>query len=148
MQGKDFSYSGMGGRAGGAHLISPARAGALVAGAVLLLAAGLKAWRVIYSPVAMPAPLGITGFTPVLIGWEIFLGLWLLSGALPLAARRTATGCFALFGGYACWEALAGKASCGCFGQVHGNMNGLPPRRRGWNYATAKFLPLRPGRRR
>ena len=116
MQGKDFSYSGRPGRAGSAHLIAPARAVVFFAGAVLLLAAGLKAWRVIHSPVAMPAPLDIPGFTPVLIGWEIFLGLWLLSGALPLAARRTATGCFALFGGYACWEALAGKASCGCFG--------------------------------
>ena len=120
----------------------------VIAGLILLLAAGLKAWRVIHSPVAMPAPLGITGFTPVLIGWEIFLGLWLLSGALPLAARRMATGCFALFGGYACWEALAGKASCGCFGQVHGNMNGLRPRRRRWNCATEKFSPLRLGRRR
>ncbi len=121
MKRKNFSYSGMAGRMGSADAISPARAVVLVAGAVLLLAAGLKAWRVIHSPVAMPAPLGITGFTPVLIGWEIFLGLWLLSGALPLAARRTAIGCFAFFGGYACWEALAGKASCGCFGQVHVN---------------------------
>ena len=93
----------------------------LIAGLLLLLAAGLKAWQIIHSPVPMAQPLGIPGFTPALIGGEIFLGLWLLSGALPTAARRTAIGCFTLFASYAFWEALAGKVSCGCFGQVRVN---------------------------
>ena len=108
------------------------------AAVILLISAGLKGGQFIHSSVLSSGWRGLPNSEPVLIGWEIFLGLWLLSGALPLAARRTATGCFALFGGYAFWEALAGKASCGCFGQVHGNMNGLRPRRRGSNFPMAE----------
>ncbi len=90
-------------------------------GAVLLVAAALKAWQVIHSPALPLGPQGIPGFEPALIGLELFLGLWLTSGASPNAARRAAIGCFSLFACYTLYEALAGNTDCGCFGQVHVN---------------------------
>lgn len=91
------------------------------AGVTLVCAAGLGVWQFTHSPLASPGLEGLPGFVPTLITWEIFLGLWLVSGAFPTAARRIAIGCFSIFSCYAFYEALSGKADCGCFGQVHVN---------------------------
>lgn len=88
---------------------------------VLLLAAAGSAWKFTNSPVPLAGEPGVPGFEPALIAFEVFLGLWLISGALPTAARRVAIGCFSVFGCYTFYEALAGKTDCGCFGQVHVN---------------------------
>ena len=87
-----------------------------VAGLILLCSAVLKVWQMIQSPVLPPSPLGITRFDFVLIGVEIFLGLWLFSGAFAGTARLAAILCFAIFGLYTLYEAVSGRANCGCFG--------------------------------
>ena len=91
------------------------------AGLLLMAAATLKYWHDLHSP-----PVGENWWNrpvpePALIAWETFLGLWLISGALPRVARRVAIGCFSVFACYTLYEALAGKADCGCFGQVQVN---------------------------
>ncbi len=93
----------------------------LAAGAMLLAAAPLGAWQLVRSPELPFGAQGRPGFEPALIGFEISLGLWLLSGALPKAARKVAVGCFSIFACYTLHEALAGRTDCGCFGQVHVN---------------------------
>ncbi len=93
----------------------------LIAGLPLLLAGGLTCYRFAMLPIASVSPSRLPGLQPALIAWETFLGLWLISGALPRAARRVAISCFSVFACYTLYEALAGKADCGCFGQVEVN---------------------------
>ncbi len=93
----------------------------IAVGAILLLSAALKSWQYLQSPIPPYELQHFPGLEPVLIAWETFLGLWLISGALPIASRRVAIGCFSVFGCYAFYEAVSGRASCGCFGQVHVN---------------------------
>lgn len=93
----------------------------LMTGATLLYAVGLEWYQFIHLPLFPPGPLRISGFEIALISCETFLGLWLISGAMPMAARRVAIGCFSVFACYTFYEALAGKTDCGCFGQVHVN---------------------------
>ena len=89
---------------------------------ILLLGSGvLKVVHLARVPAAVPTAHRVPGALPVLITLETFLGLWLVSGALPRAARRVAIGCFSVFACYTLYEALAGKADCGCFGQVQVN---------------------------
>ncbi len=88
------------------------------AGLILLCSAVLKLSQMIQSPVLPPSPMSIPGFDFVLIGTEIFLGLWLLGGAFAGTARIAAILCFAIFGSYTLYEAVSGRANCGCFGQV------------------------------
>ena len=90
-------------------------------GATLLFAAGLNAAGFTRLPAQPVALARMPDCTPLLIAWEIFLGLWLISGALPTAARKVAIGCFSVFACYTFYEAIAGKSDCGCFGQVHVN---------------------------
>ena len=90
-------------------------------GGLMLFAATLGALQAIHSPTPESGLRGLRGLAAALVAWEIFLGLWLISGALPRAARRVAIGCFSVFACYTFYEALAGKADCGCFGQVHVN---------------------------
>jgi hypothetical protein len=91
---------------------------ALGAGAVLLYAVALRLWHFIHASLAPSDIQGLPDFAVPLIGGEVFLGLWLISGALPSAARRVAIGCFSAFACYTLFEALSGKTDCGCFGQV------------------------------
>jgi len=95
--------------------------GGPLAAAALFTAAALKAWQFGHSPVAPSGMQSLPGFDPALISFESFLGLWLTSGALLRAARRVAIGCFGVFACFAFHEAVSGRASCGCFGQVHVN---------------------------
>ncbi|MGC8624274.1 MAG: MauE/DoxX family redox-associated membrane protein [Phycisphaerae bacterium] len=90
-------------------------------GGVLLTAAAGAALQLTHSPLPPLGLEGLPGFVPALIAWEIFLGLWLISGALPAVARRVAIGCFSVFACYAIYEAAIGRVDCGCFGQVHVN---------------------------
>jgi hypothetical protein len=93
----------------------------LAAGAILLHAAGLKLRQSVHTPMSPLAARGLLALDTMLIACGIFLGLWLISGSLPTAARRVAIGCFGSFACYTLFEALAGKTDCGCFGQVHVN---------------------------
>ncbi|MGC9261467.1 MAG: MauE/DoxX family redox-associated membrane protein [Phycisphaerae bacterium] len=92
---------------------------ATVAGAILIIAAALKTWQPSRYPLSVPGLQISAESGPALIAFEIFLGLWLISGALPAVPRKIATGCFSIFACYTLYEALAGKTDCGCFGQVH-----------------------------
>jgi hypothetical protein len=74
---------------------------------VLFLAAVLKTRQFGELPYPATAPHGGTWFETMLIAWEIFLGLWLISGAFPAAARRVAIGCFSVFACYTLYEALS-----------------------------------------
>ncbi|MHB1766788.1 MAG: MauE/DoxX family redox-associated membrane protein [Phycisphaerae bacterium] len=87
-------------------------------GMLLLAAAALKAWQYIRSPIQAPQPLWSPKFDPVLICTETFLGLWLIGGAFPSIARRAAISVFGIFASYAAYEAVLGRDSCGCFGNV------------------------------
>ena len=86
-------------------------------GVTLSIAALLKVIEFIHHPDRQRVP----WFDLASIGSELFLGLWLISGALPEAARRVAIGCFSVFACYTFYEAFAGKTDCGCFGQVKVN---------------------------
>jgi len=93
----------------------------IAVGAILLGSAALKSWQYLQSPIP---PYGLQRFLclqPMLTTFETFLGLWLISGASAIIARRVAIGCFGAFACYTFYEALAGKTDCGCFGQVHVN---------------------------
>lgn len=94
---------------------------AIFAGALLLASAALRSRQYALVPTGLRAHWSIPGLEPLLIASEIFLGLWLISGTLPRASRRAAVGCFSAFACYTLCRALAGKADCGCFGQVHVN---------------------------
>jgi hypothetical protein len=81
------------------------------------VAAGLKAHRLLTDP-ALGTLYGSRWFESLLVGYEITLAIWLLSGVSPAACRRLAMATFAAFGGYALYLALSGAATCGCFGRV------------------------------
>ena len=55
----------------------------------------------------------------VLIGLEAFFGLWLCFGHYPAATRWVALFVFAVLFGFSLSQALAGKASCACFGALN-----------------------------
>ncbi len=93
----------------------------LAVGLLSAAAAMMKSRQYVRLPAAEHGQWEIPDFVPVLITFEIFLGLWLMSGAFPAAARRVAIGCFGSFACYTLFEAFAGKTDCGCFGQVHVN---------------------------
>jgi hypothetical protein len=95
-------------------------AGALT-GAALLASAAMKSRQYARLPTVPHGLWGAPAAEPALVAFEIFLGLWLISGAFPAAARRVAIGCFGTFACYTLYEALIGKADCGCFGRVHVN---------------------------
>ncbi len=90
----------------------------MAVGLLLLCAAVLKAWQFTHSLVTPAGLERLIGFIPALIGWEVFLGLWLISGIFGNAVRWAAIAGFSLFACYALYEAVSGYASCGCFGQV------------------------------
>ena len=70
---------------------------AALSGMVLSSAAALSGANYGMSPGATAGAEGSASLLPLLIAFEIFLGLWLISGALPRAARRVAIGCFSVF---------------------------------------------------
>lgn len=89
-----------------------------LAGVLLLVAAALKAWQFITSPVPAAPSVLPPRLYPALISAELFLGLWLVCGLFPSLARRVAIGAFAVFAAYTAYEGFLGRNSCGCFGKV------------------------------
>jgi hypothetical protein len=90
----------------------------VVLGLVLLVAAGMKAHQFATQPAIASEMLGSRGLSIGLVEAELLLGLLLLFGLFQCAAW---VACLAFFGA-ACvaslYKALAGEASCGCFGSV------------------------------
>ena len=90
----------------------------LALGVLLLTAATLKGYQLTTEPLLGE---GILHWRPLLIGvveFELFLGLWLLSGAYSRALWWTTLVCFIGFLQITLYRALTGEASCGCFGKV------------------------------
>jgi uncharacterized membrane protein YphA (DoxX/SURF4 family) len=90
----------------------------LVVAAVLLLAAGLKAYQLATAPVLDEGILHARWFNILVVDFELFFGIWLPYGLLPQWTNRAATGLFCLFAMVSFYKAISGEASCGCFGNV------------------------------
>lgn len=87
-------------------------------GVVLLLAAALKAHQAVTEPLKFTILGGSS--VPVLaqVAFEVLLGLWLLTGWYPKAARWVSTACFAIFFTVVTYKAISGETTCGCFGNI------------------------------
>jgi hypothetical protein len=86
-------------------------------GVLLLTAAVLKlAGR----PVSAIPQVGWFATPPVQLAvaeWEIVLGVWLLSGAIPAGAWLASLATFVAFAGASLYLGRSGVSRCGCFGQ-------------------------------
>ena len=87
-------------------------------GAILLVAAALKAHQLATQPLAEDSVFSSRAVLTLWFEVEIVLGLWLFSGLFPRAALVAAMGCFSLFSAVTGFKALSGEPSCGCFGVV------------------------------
>ncbi len=90
----------------------------LLVGGVLLAAAGLKGHGLALGPLAQDSFLASPRLQIATIQVEVLLGLWLLSGWAMRAARVVAIGFFGIMAAVSLYLALAGQASCGCFGRL------------------------------
>jgi hypothetical protein len=95
---------------------------AAVVGVLLLAAAGLKVHGVATAPVSPAGIFSTAVFQVCLIEFELFVGLWLLSGARPIAAWLTTLLAFSAFAGVSLYQGWLGQASCGCFGKLLVNL--------------------------
>jgi uncharacterized membrane protein YphA (DoxX/SURF4 family) len=87
-------------------------------GALLLIAAALKAHELMTGPV--PGK-GLFAWRPFLIAaveFEVVLALCLLCGLWPKAVWGVTLLCFAAFSCITLYKLLSGQSSCGCFGRV------------------------------
>ncbi len=87
-------------------------------GALILTAAGFKASQLSTVPLAANQLFTSRTFLAALVPYEVFLGLWLITGVFPRLCRYLALASFAAFAGYSLRIALLGWHSCGCFGAV------------------------------
>jgi len=91
----------------------------VVLGLILLAAAGLKAHQLATEPVPNIDIFSYRWSLAVQVQFGIVLGLWLLGGMHRRLLWLVSTICFSLFALVSLHKALAGQASCGCFGVVH-----------------------------
>jgi hypothetical protein len=89
-----------------------------LSGALLLGAAALKAHGLATDPLAQDSPTLSPRLLIATIEVEILLGLWLLSGWAPRAARLASISFFVILAASSLYLALQGQTSCGCFGRV------------------------------
>jgi hypothetical protein len=87
-------------------------------GLLLLAAAGLKLQGLAVDPVARVGLFSAAWVQVAVIEFELALGIWLLTGARPAAARLVTLLTFTIFAGVSCYAGVVGRASCGCFGKV------------------------------
>jgi Protein of unknown function (DUF1573) len=87
-------------------------------GALLLLAAALKAHGLAVAPVSAMGWLSAPWSQVALIEAEVLLGLCLLTGVAPLGSWTAACVAFTAFAAISLYQALIGRASCGCFGRL------------------------------
>jgi hypothetical protein len=92
-----------------------------VAGWLLVVAAALKAAKLIAEPgVVFTQPLG-RYFLPTQCGVELAIGLLLLFGINWRILRWLAIILFTGFAAYSLYLAISGRTSCGCFGPIYVN---------------------------
>jgi hypothetical protein len=93
----------------------------LALGVLLLVTAGLKGYQLATEPTLGTGLLDNRWFLIFVVEFELFFGLWLLSGLLLKLTWTAAVACFTLFTCISLYKALSGHASCGCFGKVEVN---------------------------
>ena len=86
--------------------------------AILLAAAGLKAYQLATEPVGGKDIFSFRWSLIAQVEFEILLGVWLLSGLFKRPAWLAALACFAFFCCATLYKALSGAVSCGCFGKI------------------------------
>lgn len=96
----------------------PARAVALLTACVLIVAAGLKGYRLSTDPFAHDPLIPSRPASIAAVLAEFGLALWLAAGAWPAVARVAAGVTFTAFLAVSLRHALAGETSCGCFGYL------------------------------
>jgi hypothetical protein len=89
-----------------------------VLGVLLLAAAGLKAQGLGVDAVGRLGILSAAEFQLAVIEYEVFLGVWLLSGRRPLGAWLLALVTFSGFAVVSFYQGWIGQTSCGCMGQL------------------------------
>jgi hypothetical protein len=89
-----------------------------VLGVILLVAAALKGHQLATEPVANRDIFSYRWSLMFQVEFEIFFGLWLLSGLHKRLSWLVAVGCFSMFSCVTLYKGLSGEASCGCFGRV------------------------------
>jgi hypothetical protein len=89
-----------------------------ILGALLLTAAALKIWGFGVDPVARSGIFSSPGFQFLVIGFELSLGVWLLSGKQPAGAWVIVLATFIAFSGVTFYQGMIGQASCGCAGRI------------------------------
>ncbi len=87
-------------------------------GAILLVAATLKAYQLATEPTAETGLMTSRWFLIGVVEFELLLGLCLVCGVFRDAVWFVTLGCFSVFGCVALYKALSGEVSCGCFGSV------------------------------
>jgi len=90
----------------------------IVLGLILLTAAALKGHQLATGPVAETSLFTSRWFLICVVEFELFFGLWLLSGLYPRRTWQAALVCFSAFACVSLYKALSGEATCGCFGRV------------------------------
>jgi hypothetical protein len=90
-------------------------------GLLLLTAAILKGRQLLTEPVANNDIWSYRPFLILTVEFELALAIWLLSGLFKKAAWLVSLLCFSFFSAITFYKAVAGFASCGCFGSVHVN---------------------------
>jgi len=88
------------------------------AGVLLLAAAGLKLYGWNVSPFAQYGWLLSPTVQTVAVGWELFLGVWLLSGNARRLAWLLTILTFTAFAVVSGYLGVIGQANCGCFGVI------------------------------
>lgn len=87
-------------------------------GLILLAAAGLEGHRLATEPVLGKGLFSHRWALMGLVEFEIFLGVWLLTGLYRRLAWITTLACFLIFSAVSLTKGLQGEASCGCFGKL------------------------------
>jgi hypothetical protein len=88
---------------------------------VLLVAATLKTYELATRPVLGNSLLDSRWLLMAVVEFEFFFGLWLLAGHNPKPTWAAVLALFCLFTSISLYKALAGYASCGCFGPISVN---------------------------
>lgn len=89
--------------------------------ALLLVAAGLEVHQLATAPSVTTGILTARWFRIAWVEFELFMGVWLLSGVYSRLSWLGAFSCFVVFSGVTLTKGLAGQDNCGCFGAVEVN---------------------------
>lgn len=90
----------------------------IVAGLVLLVAAGLKGYQLSTEPLLPMSGVDSRWFLNCVVEFELLFGVWLLSGLARRWSTLAAVACFGFFACISIYKALSGAESCGCFGTL------------------------------